>query len=105
MAEAKKRARDEMRETLEDDIALRKRPDVEEWLTLVRLGQAAPVAEFSVRTSVARHITKHLPSESCIRTLSLASGVFLFGWECCWCWYNAGAGGGGGGGGVTPQQL
>jgi len=67
----KQRARGAMREKLEEDLALRKRPDIVAWLHKVKAGEASAFSHFSVRGSIARYIAKSLPSDCCLRSLSL----------------------------------
>ena len=59
------------REQLEEEMALRKRPDIDEWLRQVNNGTANAFAHFNVRSSVVRYIAKQLPSDCCLRSLAL----------------------------------
>jgi hypothetical protein len=58
-ANAARLARQSHRERLEEEDALRKRPDVGQWLSLLQKGQCSPDAAFSVRPVIARLLAQH----------------------------------------------
>lgn len=71
-AELKRSERAGEREKFEEEDALRRRPDIINWLQLANSSSCGHTAHLSIKPVLARHLAKELPSQCCLTSLDLS---------------------------------